>query len=129
MSVVHDEGSSRREAQDEILVEWLAAGRSYVEAGDLAGCSGRTVARRMEDAGFARRVADRRGERVVSVAGQLTSLGSEAVDVIRASMHGDSESIRLSAAKTLLDMAVRFRSAHDLELEIAEIRRHLELET
>jgi len=75
----NSEGTSRREAQDELIVEALAAGRSYGEAGELAGCSGRTVARRMGDAEFARRVADRRGERVVSVAGQLTSLGSEAV--------------------------------------------------
>lgn len=69
--------------------------------GEAAGCSGRTVARRMENAGFARRVANRRGERVVSTAGQLTSLSTEAVDVIRACMQGDSERTRLAAARTL----------------------------
>lgn len=119
---------SRREAQDEILVDALTRGLSYEAAGELAGCSGRTVARRMENAGFARWVSNRRGERVVATAGQLTLLSSEAVETIRGCLEAESHQVRLSAAKTLLDLAVKFRTAHDLEVEIAEIRQHLGLE-
>lgn len=124
----HDEGTSRREAQDEIIVSALAAGLTYEQAGDLAACSGRTVARRMENAEFARQVSDRRGERVVSTAGQLTALSAEAVEVIKGCMQDDSARTRLAAAKTLLELAVKFRNSHDLELEIAEIRQRLGME-
>jgi hypothetical protein len=71
------ETESRREAQDELIITALATGVSYEKAGEVARCSGRTVARRMEDAGFSRRVSKRRGERVVEAAGQLTSLSKD----------------------------------------------------
>ena len=126
-SMSHDEATSRRAAQDEILIAGLASGLSYEEAGKAAGCVGRTVARRMEDAEFARRVASRRGEHVLAVAGQLTALSAEAVEVIRGCMQDGSARTRLAAAKTLLELAVKFRNSHDLEVEIAEIRQHLGL--
>lgn len=77
------ETESRREAKDELIITALATGVSYEKAGEVAGCSGRTVARRMEDAGFSRRVSKRRGGRVVEAAGQLTSLSDEAIGAIR----------------------------------------------
>ena len=120
---------SRREAQDEILVDALANGLSYEAAGELAGCSGRTVARRMTDAGFARRVSDRRGERVMATAGQLTSLSSEAVETIRGCLDAESPQVRLAAAKALLGLAVKFRDSHDLAAEMAEIRQHIGMES
>jgi hypothetical protein len=128
MAVSDQETLSRRDAQDEILIDALARGLSYEAAGELAGCSGRTVARRMAVAEFARRVSDRRGERVMATTGQLTSLSSEAVETIRGCLESESDQVRLSAAKTLLDLAVRFRNAHDLEVELAEIRQHIGME-
>lgn len=115
----------RREAQDELIITALATGMRYEQAGEVAGCSGRTVARRMEDADFSRRVSKRRGERVVAAAGQLTSLSDEAIEAIRGCLEDEDPRVRLSAAKTLLDLAVKFRNSHDLEVEIDEIRQHL----
>lgn len=122
-----EEPMSGREAQDEILVDALATGVSYEAAAELAGCSGRTVARRMADPEFARRVSKRRGERVVATAGQLTSLSSEAVETIRGCLDDESPRVRLAAAKALLDLGAKYRNTHDLEVEIAEIREHVGL--
>lgn len=117
--------SDRRGAQDEVLIAALAAGRSYAEAGGLAGVSGRTVARRMADVGFARLVADRRGEQVVAIAGRISSLSSEAVDAIRDCLSDTSASTRLAAAKLLLEWSLKFRRGEDLTLAVVEIRQHL----
>lgn len=118
---------SRRAAQDELITTALASGASYEKAGEVAGCSGRTVARRMDNAEFARQVSKRRGERVVAAAGQLTSLSDEAIEAIRGCLADEDPRVRLAAAKTLLDLAVKFRNSHDLEVEIDEIRQHLGL--
>ena len=45
---------------EDVLVEALAAGMSYADAGRMVGKSDRTVRRRMEDGPFRRRVAARR---------------------------------------------------------------------
>ena len=116
---------SRREARDELLITALATGMTYEKAGQAADCSSRTVARRMDDPEFARRVSKRRGERVVAAAGQLTSLSDSAIEAIRGCLGDEDPRVRLAAAKTLLDLAVKFRNSHDLEVEIDEIRQHL----
>ena len=123
----NQELENRRESQDERLIEALAAGRSYPEAGALAGVSGRTVARRMTEVSFARRVADRRGEQVVAIAGRITSLASEAVDAVRDCLDDPSARVRLAAARLLLDWALKVRQGEDLALAVAEIRQHLGL--
>lgn len=106
----HDEGTSRRTAQDEMIVAALAAGFTYEQAGQRANLSGRTVARRMSDPSFARQVADRRGEHIVATAGQLTALSSEAVEAIRSCLEDPSARTRLVAAKLVLDLSLRFRN-------------------
>ncbi len=121
----NDEALSRREAQDELIVAALALGLSYQRVGEEAGCSARTVARRMDDPEFSRRVSKRRGEVVVEVAGRLTSLSGDAVGAIRGCLDDEDPRVRLAAAKTLLELAVKFRHAHDLAVGIAEIREHL----
>ncbi len=123
-----DELVDRRAGQDELIVAALAAGRSYTEAGEIAGVSSRTVARRMSDPAFARLVADQRGEVVVSMTGQLTSLAAEAVDAIRSGLADESARTRIAAGKLILELAHKFRHGSDLEIEVAEIRAHLGLE-
>ena len=124
----HDERADRRESQDELIIAALAAGMTYERAGALGGVSGRTVARRMADPVFARLVADRRGEVVVSMTGELTSMAAEAVDAVRSCLHQEDPRHRLSAAKLVLDLVLKLRDSRDLEIQLMEIRRKLDLE-
>ena len=70
------ETERRRAAGDDVLLDALAAGLSYVEAGALAGVSARTARRRLTDPDFASHLARRRAARVSDVTGRLT-VGSE----------------------------------------------------
>jgi len=124
----HDEAASRRATQDEKIIAALASGLNYTLAGVAANVSDRTVARRMSEPGFARRVAARRDEVVVSAVGQLTSLVDEAVDGIRSGLVDESARTRMAAGKLILELVLRFRQTFDLELQVAEIRAHLGME-
>lgn len=120
------EAESRRDAQDDLIVESLAAGMSYAEVADLANCSARTVARRMADPGFARRVSERRGERVSAITGQLTDVAVEAVAVIQSCLHAEVEGTRLRAANMALTLLMRLRHETELESRVAALERQLE---
>jgi hypothetical protein len=121
------EATSRREGQDELIIAGLAAGRSYDEVGALVRVSGRTIARRMANPDFARRVAQRRGEQVHAMSGQLTLLAQKAVTALAGCLEDEDGKTRLAAAKVVMDYTLRFRHQHDLELSVAEIRSHLGL--
>lgn len=109
------DGLSGREAQDEILVESLAQGMSFPASGTAAGCTSRTVSRRMADPEFAARVSRRRGERVAQVTGALTSMSEDALGVLRSTMSEGTNSEKLRAAQLTLTLMVRLR--HDTEIE------------
>ncbi len=123
-----DEGEELdgRAAEDEVLVECLAAGMSFPAAGEMAGCSARTVSRRMSDPEFVLRVSRRRGERVRAITGQLTALADDALTTIRMVLEGgERDADRLRAAHLVLSHLGRFRADTDLEERLAELEDRL----
>jgi hypothetical protein len=122
------EAESRRLVQDETIAAALATGRTYEEAGVLAGVSERTVARRMADPTFARTVAERRGQQVQVISGQLSSIADKAVKAVSECLDDADPRTRLAAGRLVLDLVLKFRHQNDLELAVAEIREHLHME-
>ena len=119
------EAEVRRQDQDEIIIDALARGLSYSQAGELAGASARTVRRRMTDEAFAREVRTRRTERVSAVTGQLVTGSEEAVGVLMQCLGAEEDGVRIRAATLLLQHSERYRAQSDLQAEVAEIRRML----
>ena len=122
------ETDARRKAQDDILLDALASGRTYAEAGELAGVSDRTVARRMAEPAFARLVRDRRDEQVQTVAGQLSTMANAAVMAITSCLDDEDAKTRMAAGKLILELVLKFRHQNHLEVDVAEIREHLQLD-
>ncbi|HSH58245.1 MAG TPA: hypothetical protein VK988_01135 [Acidimicrobiales bacterium] len=122
------EGEARREGQDEILVAALATGRSYTQAGEKAGVSARTVARRMADPAFSHRVALARTQQVHLLTGLLLSHGEEAVALLASCLGDEQGKNGLAAAKLTLELILRFSHHADLEQAVAEIRQKLKME-
>lgn len=120
---------SKREQEDEILVEALAVGRTYAEAGRLADVSERTVRRRMSDPAFARIVSVRRGEHVGVVTGHLVSAGEDAVRVLLECLTDSNAAVRIRSAHLLLTLGAQLRHAHELEERIAALEAQSEDET
>jgi hypothetical protein len=124
-SKVSREAADRWSAEDELILDALAAGLSYPEAGARARVTDRTVQRRMKDIAFAAEVSRRRWERVRRLTGSLTNLGDDAVEAIRDSLLSPASAQRLRAAHLALTLAIRFSQVLDLDERVRQIERRL----
>ncbi len=120
-------GARNRRAVDDALVTALAAGRTYEDAATAAGCSARTVDRRMLDPGFRRRVQDLRAATFTRTAALLVDAAVEAVTELRRLMCiADSDPARVSAARALVTLAPVWRDAVDIESRLAELAERVD---
>lgn len=119
------EGDRRRAPQDELIIEALASGLNYSDAGAAGRVTSRTVGRRMSDPNFAARVSQRRGERVSEITGALTTMSREAIDVLRETMADGRPGDRLRAAHLTLTLMSKFRNETEMEQRLASIERQL----
>jgi hypothetical protein len=109
------------QAADEVVVEALANGASYTEAGDLGQMSARTVRRRMSDPAFAAEVARRRGERLGVVSGRLSRLAERALDVLEGALGSERASEALRAADMVLSLDRRYREQVDFAARLLAV--------
>ncbi len=115
------EADRRREAGDEVLLDALATGLSYLEAGELAGLSARTVRRRMTAPDFAAELARRRAMRVSDVTGRLVAASERAVQVLLELLESQVAGERLRSAELILNMGRRFRSDTDIDVRLSTL--------
>jgi len=102
-----DTNGRSRDPKDELIVDALATGATYADAGKTAKVSPRTVRRRMEDPEFRADVNAARRERIQSIRGRLAVAGVDGVAVLaQLASEAASESVRLGAARALVQMAV-----------------------
>jgi hypothetical protein len=106
-------GGDRRSA-DTLLVAALASGQPILEAARTAGISERTAYRRLQDARFRREVADARAGLLAQAVGQLADATTAAVSTLRALLDAEAETVRLGAARSILDTALRGAEFCDL---------------
>jgi hypothetical protein len=107
-------GSGRRNA-DEALALALAGGQTLRAAAEAAKIAERTATRRMADPAFRQRVTELRGDMVQRSLGRMAEGMSEAADVLRQLLAARSESVRLGAARSLLELGVKLRESVELE--------------
>jgi hypothetical protein len=123
-----NEAVLRRRALDELLVQELARGATYKQAGAAGRCSARTVARRMQEPAFRRRVVELRAARVSELVGRLLEAGSEAIEAILDECRNPERGAdRLRAAGMLLTLGLRFRQTHELEERLRLVEERLGL--
>ncbi len=111
----------RRRADDEILIEALAEGRTYAAAAALTRGSARTVRRRMTDPDFAAAVSRRRAERVSEITGALVSLSARALRTLEECLDAERPGDRIRAAQVVLASVHRYREATEFEARLTEL--------
>ncbi len=109
--------------RDDALVLALACGLTVRQAAGEAGFGERTAHRRLADPEFRRRVSAVRGELLVGGGGRLSDAATQAVDVLRELLDADADTIRLAAARTILQQSVALRTAAELEQRIARLEQ------
>jgi hypothetical protein len=109
-----------------LLVAALAQGLPYEKAGQLAGISKATVARRMADSTFRAQVDELRAAHVRRVELRLGELSGRALDALEALLADrDSPAQRLGAARAILDGLLRFREAGEVERRLLELEARI----
>jgi len=106
---------------DGLLLAALAGGASHQEAATQAGVSLRTVYRRLEDVTFRQQLAEARGALITRATGKLAAACSAAAATLAALLRGDSESVRLSAARSILELATKMRESEELAARVAAL--------
>jgi hypothetical protein len=115
----------RRNA-DEALAAALATGQTLRAAAAAAGVGERTATRRWADPAFRRRVSHLRGDLVARSLGRMADGMAEAADTLRELLAAASESVRLGAARALLELGVKLRESVELEERLTDLERRLE---
>jgi hypothetical protein len=99
-------GGVRKHA-DTVLVTHLAAGRTQEHAARAAGVSARTVRRRLDDAAFRGEVEAARRAAVARAVGAVADGATAAAATLRLLLQAEAESVRLGAARALLEYAIK----------------------
>ena len=113
-------GGDRKNA-DVALVTALAGGATVQEAARSAGVSESTVYRRLNDGVFRQRVAEARSEMLSRAVGTLARVSTAAAVTLAQLLKAEAESVRLGAARSVLEMAVKFHETEQLEQRIAQL--------
>ena len=117
-------GGDRKNA-DLTLVLAVAAGFTNKQAAEQAGVSESTVYRRLRDPAFKQQVAEARATTIEQTSARLTAAGLLAVQALLQSLNAESESVKLAAAKAILEQGVRLRESFELEVRIAQLEQQL----
>jgi hypothetical protein len=96
---------------DPALISLLAAGNTVQETAKLVGVPERTIFRRLEDPDFIQKIDETRDAITTRSTAVLTAASTEAATVLSSLLKSENESIRLEAAKALLDTALRWRES------------------
>ncbi len=125
MSENYNENARFRRADTRLLVA-LASGESIRRAARTARVSQQTVSRRLEDADFRRRLARLRARMVDEAIGQLSRGMARAGRTLRRLLTtAQSESVRLGAARTILEMHCRLKEAGEIEERLQALEERL----
>ena len=115
-------GNGRHNADPALIVS-LAAGLTNAQAAKEAGVSERTVRRRLDDPVFRQQVTAARAETVAQTAARLTAAGLGAVTTLLKLLNAEAESVRLGAARSILDLGFKAREIGELEERLASLEK------
>jgi transposase len=106
---------------DLVLMTALASGASIKDAAKMAGIGERTAHRRLSEPEFQQRIAELRMQLLSEAVGRLTDATTEAAETMRSLLQSKSGSVRLSAARAIMEYAPKLREAVELERRMAQI--------
>jgi len=108
------------------LIAALAGGATVAEAARLGGVSEATVYRRRNDDAFTAAVAEARAAMIERAVARLAAAAAIAVGTLVELLKRDERSaIRLGAARALLEAALRWRAAEELEARVVALESEL----
>lgn len=120
-------GGDRSKA-DSALVAALAAGSTTKDAAKTAGVSESTIYRRLREPEFRGAVSEARRVMIEQAVGALSDASSAAVTTLKGLLEADAETVKLGAARAILELGARLRETvaqAQLAEDVAELRQQL----
>lgn len=108
-----------RQGADDRLVTLLASGRSVADAAQEVGLSEATAFRRLRDADFVRQLSIARAALWDAALGALSNASVRAVTTLVALLNSESDTVKLAAAKCVLDLGTKLRESCDFDTRLA----------
>jgi AraC-like DNA-binding protein len=116
----------KRGADGKLLLA-LACGATIELAARQAGVSESTVRRRLKEPAFQAKLNKLRAEMHLRVADQLTAASTEGVrTMVQLMKETNPGSVRLGAARSVVELSTKVRETADLAIRLAELERRLE---
>lgn len=117
--------TAAKDRKEELLVAALLSEPTIERAARRAGISRRTALRWMADPNFDEQYRQAKRELLAHAMGRLRRVSSRAVDELLAVIEdpGASSASRVTASRTVLEMALRSHEDEELELRIQRLER------
>jgi len=112
--------------EDDHIAVLLASGQSVTAVAEQSGVSRRTIYRRLEQPEFRTRVRELRSEMVDQAAGYLSRTAVKAVRTMESLLDSDSDTVRLGAARSILETGMKLRESAEFAERLAEVEARLE---
>jgi len=110
------------------FAEALAEGYGLTEGSRRAGIAKRTGSRRLQDPDFVRHVRELRAQILDEAGAKLARGATRAVDVLLELLDSDSEMVRLSAARTILERLTHVRDSIEVEERLRQLEERARVE-
>ena len=110
-----------RKSADAALIIALASGAKVDAAARVAGVSESTVFRRLRGPNFRAAVTTARSEFTTRALGKLAAASTAAASTLRSLLKAESETVRLSAARAILELGAKLRESVELEARILAV--------
>ena len=115
-----------RRKGDGALLAALAVGHTVRDSARQAGIGERTATRRLADPEFRQLVAALRADMIGRALGRLSDTAREAVDKLRDLLSAGSDSVKLGAARSILELGTKLRESVELEQRLSELEQRIE---
>jgi hypothetical protein len=111
-----------------VLVAAIAGGATIADAASRANVSESTVYRRLSEPVFQREITQARSDMVSQSSGRLAVLAAAAAMTLGNLLKANSETVRLGAARAILELGGKLRETEELEARIAALEERLGLQ-
>ena len=116
-----------RKSADAALIAALAGGATVRDAAIAAGVGEMTVYRRLKERDFRRQLDETRAEILTGAMARLSAAATDAVTTLTSLLAAESESVRLGAARSILDAVLRWREQAELAERLDRVEGWLDL--
>jgi transposase-like protein len=117
--------AEQRKKNEDALLLALACGATVEAAARQCGLTDRTIYRRLSEPAFKDRLQALRTDMVARAAGMLTAAAGEAVRTLLQLQKEAPATVRLGAARAVLELGMKLREVADLEARMAALEARL----